>query len=65
MAAAIVGLAAGLWLGNARMSAFGWRLPFFVGCLLIPFLFIIRSRVEETEAFRNRVVPENLIAVHF
>jgi MFS family permease len=36
------------------MSARGWRIPMLVGCLIIPFLFWLRSSLEETEAFAKR-----------
>lgn len=54
MAAAIIGLITTAFLGEARMMEFGWRVPFIIGCLLIPFLFVIRSQIEETEAFLSR-----------
>jgi MHS family citrate/tricarballylate:H+ symporter-like MFS transporter len=28
-----------------------WRIPFFVGCLIIPFIFLLRRTLEETPAF--------------
>ncbi|MEI9903027.1 MAG: MFS transporter [Asticcacaulis sp.] len=54
MFAALIGLAATAWLGEAKMAEWGWRLPFVVGCLLVPFLLFIRRHIEETPAFRNR-----------
>jgi MFS family permease len=36
------------------MAAYGWRIPFFVGCAIVPFIFIIRESLAETEAFKNR-----------
>jgi metabolite-proton symporter len=41
-------------LSPAEMSAWGWRVPFLIGCLIVPFLFMIRRSLEETEAFRTR-----------
>lgn len=58
MFAAIVGLVTTSILGPTDMDQWGWRIPFIVGCLLIPFLFVIRSRIEETEAFLSQKRPE-------
>jgi MHS family citrate/tricarballylate:H+ symporter-like MFS transporter len=38
----------------AKLSAWGWRIPFGVGCLIVPALFIIRRTLQETEAFQSR-----------
>ncbi len=29
----------------------GWRIPFFVGCMIIPVIFLLRRSLEETPAF--------------
>ena len=36
------------------MAAWGWRVPFFVGCLIVPFIFLLRRILEETEEFLAR-----------
>src|SRR5579871_3709429 len=33
------------------VSAWGWRIPFFVGCMIIPLIFFLRRTLEETPAF--------------
>ena len=33
------------------VAAWGWRIPFFVGCLIIPLIFMLRRTLEETPAF--------------
>ncbi|WP_421019767.1 MFS transporter, partial [Klebsiella pneumoniae] len=33
------------------VAAWGWRIPFFVGCLIIPMIFFLRRTLEETPAF--------------
>src|SRR5258708_916575 len=33
------------------VAAWGWRIPFFIGCLIIPFIFLLRRTLEETPAF--------------
>ncbi|MCI4592551.1 MFS transporter [Sphingobium sp. BYY-5] len=52
--AALIGLIVSTSLSPETMQAWGWRIPFIIGCVMIPFLFIIRRHVEETEAFLNR-----------
>lgn len=37
-----------------QLSAWGWRIPLLVGCLLIPVLFMLRRSLEETSAFEAR-----------
>ena len=36
------------------MAVWGWRIPFLIGCLIIPLLFILRSSLKETEEFETR-----------
>ncbi len=52
--AALLGIAVSSFLSAAEFSRWGWRIPFWAGCLLIPFLFVIRRSLEETPAFRAR-----------
>jgi MHS family citrate/tricarballylate:H+ symporter-like MFS transporter len=33
------------------VAAWGWRIPFFVGCLIIPVIFLLRRTLEETPEF--------------
>jgi len=33
---------------------FGWRVPFLIGCALVPLLFFLRSSLRETDAFASR-----------
>ena len=51
MIAAAIGLVANYILGPADMAAWGWRIPFVIGCLLMPFLLFLRRTLEETAAF--------------
>lgn len=41
-------------LGIVVAPRWGWRAPLLIGCLLIPFLFWVRSSFLETEAFLAR-----------
>ncbi len=52
--AALLGYGLNKALGPAGVADWGWRVPFFIGCLIVPFLFVIRRSLEETEAFRAR-----------
>jgi MFS transporter, MHS family, citrate/tricarballylate:H+ symporter len=54
MFAAVIGFAMNRLLMPADVSAWGWRIPFFIGCLIIPFLFYIRRSLEETPEFLAR-----------
>jgi len=61
--AALIGVVAAAGLTKAEMSAWGWRLPFIIGCALIPFLFLIRRRLEETPDFLARTERPSLSAI--
>ena len=39
---------------TAEIAAWGWRIPFFVGCMIVPFIFIMRRKLQETEEFEAR-----------
>ncbi|MBN9143358.1 MULTISPECIES: MFS transporter [unclassified Novosphingobium] len=52
--AALIGLLVSSNLSPETMQDWGWRVPFVIGCAMIPFLFLIRRHVEETDAFLNR-----------
>jgi MFS transporter, MHS family, citrate/tricarballylate:H+ symporter len=54
MFAAAMGYGLNMLLKPAEMTAWGWRVPFFVCCMIIPLLFYIRRSLEETQAFLQR-----------
>ncbi|MGH1587864.1 MFS transporter [Methylobacterium phyllosphaerae] len=54
MFAAIIGYVLNQALTPAQMSDWGWRVPFFIGCAIVPFLFYIRSSLEETKEFLEK-----------
>lgn len=54
MAAALLGYALGRMLTQAEIAAYGWRIPFVLGSLIVPVIFVIRLRLEETQAFLAR-----------
>ena len=56
--AIMLAAALGFWLHVAfapeTVNAWAWRIPFFVGCFIVPFVFIIRRSLQETEEFLAR-----------
>ncbi len=52
--AALLGVVLNAKLSQQQMSAFGWRIPLLIGCGIIPFLFLIRRSLAETEDFLSR-----------
>jgi len=55
--AAIIGYALNQYVTSDTVGLFGgfefakWRIPFFIGCLIIPFIFFLRRTLEETPEF--------------
>jgi MFS transporter, MHS family, citrate/tricarballylate:H+ symporter len=55
--AAVIGYALNEAVKGDAVTLFGgieiakWRIPFFIGCLIIPFIFLLRRTLEETPAF--------------
>lgn len=57
---ALVGIILTGWLTLQEMRDWGWRVPFIVGCLIIPVLLWLRNSLEETEAFKKSARPASL-----
>jgi MFS family permease len=55
--AAVLGVAVSLRLSAQQTSEWGWRIPLIAGCAIIPFLFMIRRSLAETEEFLARKRP--------
>src|SRR3954470_7118987 len=49
--ASILGYLLSEMMPAETVTAWGWRIPFFVGCLIIPLIFMLRRTLEETPAF--------------
>jgi metabolite-proton symporter len=49
--AALLGVALSSILPPESMQAWGWRIPFVLGCLILPLLLWLRRSLAETEAF--------------
>src|ERR1700757_2164902 len=54
MFAALVGVVLSSFLPPEKMTAWGWRVPLFLGCGIIPFLFRLRRSLQETNEFVAR-----------
>jgi len=52
--AAAIGYGLNMWLTKDQVGDWGWRVPFFIGCLIVPVLFVIRRSLQETEEFMAR-----------
>src|SRR5580704_2644947 len=54
MFAALVGVVLSAKLPPEKMTAWGWRVPLLLGCVIIPFLFRLRRSLQETDEFQAR-----------
>jgi metabolite-proton symporter len=52
--AGLLGVGLNHWLSPEEMGQWGWRVPFLVGCMIVPAIFIIRRSLEETPEFEAR-----------
>ena len=48
---ALIGYGLDQSLSAAEIGAWGWRIPFLIGCLIVPVLFVLRRSLEETPEF--------------
>ncbi len=60
VAAAAIGVALTTFLPAPTMSAWGWRIPLLIGCLIVPVLFFLRRNLQETEAFAATHAPPKI-----
>ncbi|MDB5580289.1 MAG: citrate-proton symporter [Bradyrhizobium sp.] len=58
--AALIGLILSTILTPPQIDSYGWRIPFFIGSALIPFLFLIRNALAESPAFDAHAVRPSL-----
>lgn len=65
LVAGLIGIALHYFVKDSIMDSWGWRIPFFIGCLAVPFLLYIRNSLEETQEFeKNKAhAPKTFIAV--
>jgi MFS family permease len=52
--AATIGFTMSKILSKEEMLSFGWRIPFLIGCLIVPIIFYQRRNLKETEEFLKR-----------
>src|SRR5438552_3998472 len=52
--AGILGYALSNLLAPEQLDTWGWRIPLLIGCLIIPFIFMIRRTLQETAEFTSR-----------
>jgi MFS family permease len=49
--AGVLGYALSNLMPPEALDAWGWRIPLIVGCLIVPFIYMIRRTLQETEEF--------------
>jgi MFS family permease len=52
--AGVLGYALSNLMPPGQLEAWGWRIPLIVGCMIIPFIYMIRRTLQETEEFAAR-----------
>ena len=52
--AGLLGVGLNHWLSPEEMGEWGWRIPFLLGCMIVPVIFVIRRSMEETPEFEAR-----------
>ncbi|WP_386341044.1 MFS transporter [Xanthomonas citri pv. citri] len=57
VAAAAIGYALNQLMAPQDLAQWGWRIPFGIGCVIIPFIFLLRRSLEETAEFAQRRQP--------
>jgi MHS family citrate/tricarballylate:H+ symporter-like MFS transporter len=58
--AAALGYGLNHWLSQPVLAAWGWRIPFMIGCSIIPLIFFLRHSLTETPDFNaRRNVPDS------
>ena len=62
--AALLGFAIANLLPAPAADAWGWRIPFFIGCAIVPFLYVIRRSLAETEEFAARKVHPTFAQIY-
>jgi MFS transporter, MHS family, citrate/tricarballylate:H+ symporter len=63
--AALIGYGLSQFLFADQIEAWGWRIPFLVGCLIIPVIFVLRRTLEETPEFlakKHHPTPREIFA---
>ncbi len=64
MVAALLGYAIANLMSPQAAADWGWRIPFFIGCAIVPFLYWIRRSLQETEEFAKRKVHPTFAKIY-
>ncbi len=51
LVASVIGYFLSIWMEPSGIAAGGWRIPFFIGCAIVPLIFVLRRSLEETPVF--------------
>ncbi len=62
--AALLGVVLNSFVPAASMNRWGWRVPFMVGCLIVPLLYWLRQTLAETEDFLARKVHPTVSQIY-
>jgi MFS family permease len=52
--AGVLGYLLSKFMRPEELQAWGWRIPLIIGCLIIPFIYLIRRTLQETDEFAAR-----------
>src|ERR1700726_984421 len=52
--AGVLGYLLSNFMRPEELQAWGWRVPLIIGCLIIPFIYMIRRSLQETDEFAAR-----------
>ena len=58
--AALLGATLSATLGTHKVDDWAWRIPFVIGCLIVPLLMLLRRSLQETEEFQARAERPDL-----
>jgi MFS transporter, MHS family, citrate/tricarballylate:H+ symporter len=50
-AGALIGFGLNHMLSADQILSWGWRIPFLIGCMIVPVIFVLRSSLQETPEF--------------
>src|ERR1700676_287077 len=54
MVAALIGYTMSANLTSEQITDGGWRIPFFIGCMIVPLIFVLRRSLQETPEFLSQ-----------
>jgi MFS family permease len=54
--AGVLGYSLATRMPPEALDAWGWRIPLIVGCMIVPFIYMIRRTLQETDEFAARKV---------